>query len=157
VCAINVGRARPTPVGCSWAQVGGNPIGSFDELVAGPGTLRVRGWAIDPDTALPAAVHVYLDGTLLVQSANVARPDIGSAFPDYGPNHGFDVTNASVAAGRHEVCVYAINSGLGSVNPRLGCPTVTVGSPFGSSTTTVQPGRFVAVTGWAVDPDSPGR
>ena len=89
------------------------------------GRVAVAGWAIDPDTASPTDVHVYVDGTLaVVGPANQTRPDVGIAYPLYGPNHGFSIS-APISRGRHEVCVYAINQGPGTENRLLACRTVT--------------------------------
>jgi hypothetical protein len=41
------------------------PIGSLDVVAArSAGAVRVAGWAIDPDTAVPIAVRFHLDGIL---------------------------------------------------------------------------------------------
>ena len=83
----------------------------------------MTGWALDPNTTSPIAVHVYVNGAFAGHAvANVARSDINSAFPGYGPNHGYDFT---VPGAGGTVCVYAINSGAGTTNPSLGCKTVT--------------------------------
>jgi hypothetical protein len=58
--------------------------------------------------------------------------------------------------GAHQVCVYALNAGLGSGNPTLGCRTVlTNGSPVGAVDAFVEAVGGVKVRGWAFDPDSP--
>jgi hypothetical protein len=86
----------------------------------------VRGWALDPNTADPVAVRVYVDG--LARAATTAsgvRPDIGRASPAYGANHGFDITDLQLGNGAHQVCVYATNAGIGG-NSTLGCAMVNV-------------------------------
>jgi uncharacterized protein YkwD len=158
VCAygINVGLGANRLLGCKSVTVDPSPFGSFDVGVQALGGIRVEGWAIDPDVADAAAVHVYIDGGgTNLGSAATARPDVGAAFASagYGSNHGFDAV-VSVGPGVHQVCAYAINVGLGA-NRLLGCRWVTVDpSPFGSldraqrvSAATVQ------VTGWTIDPD----
>ncbi len=123
----------------------GTPYGHLDEVVAGPASVTLRGWAIDPNVAGPIFVHVYVHGRFSGQYlAAGSRPDVGAAFPGFGPDHGFDVTINGVTQGSRDVCVYAINVGVGEVNPLLGCRNVNVpdgpagfwdvppGHPFGS-------------------------
>jgi surface antigen len=108
----------------------GEPSGSFDSLEAAtPGTARAAGWAADPDTPTsPINVRFDVDGKANSTAlANQRRADIGKAYAAYGPNHGFAAT-LTLAAGRHNVCVYALNVGFSS-NQKLGCKTITVTAP----------------------------
>lgn len=99
------------------------PIGAFDTATGSAGTLRLTGWALDPDTAAPIQVHVYVDGRAVRSvTANGNRPDVDRVYGK-GAAHGYDVT-VPAAAGSHQVCVYAINTPVG-VNPQLGCRTAT--------------------------------
>jgi hypothetical protein len=104
----------------------GNPFGSFDAAGQfGPNAVRLSGWTLDPDTANPIAVHVYVDGRWGgAFTANTSRPDVGRVYPGYGDNHGFDVLVGSLGGGWRNVCVYAINAGSGNANPLLGCQWV---------------------------------
>jgi hypothetical protein len=107
------------------------PFGWLDVATGGPGNVRVAGWAIDPETAAPIGVHVYVDGAFAgAATAAGSRPDVGAVHRPYGPVHGFDLTVRARPGTRH-VCVYAINTGDGTVNPQLGCSTVTVTLPAG--------------------------
>lgn len=150
------GLVYPTPVGTG-IVVGGNPIGSFDAVaVNGPGRITVQGWTLDPDVTAPIKVHVYVDGTRVAESlADGSRPDIAGAYPVYGSRHGFAI-GASAGTGAHEVCVFAINTGLGQVNPRLACRPVTLpGNPIGSlDGVTVSRSGVATVHGWTLDPDT---
>lgn len=163
VSGDDVKNARPYPtysdgLRSMWWSLGSvpnaAPFGSFDLASGGDDTIRVAGWALDPDTAAPIDVHVYLDGANIAHfSASTSRPDVGAAFPTAGSQHGFDTT-LPAPAGTHEVCVWAINSPAGD-NPRLGCRTVTVrGAPFGSLDVVAASGRTVRVAGWTIDPDT---
>jgi hypothetical protein len=128
VCAVarNVGPGADRGLGCREVDADRNPFGSLDVVRAVPGGLEVAGWAIDPDTIDGIPVHVYVDGLGRgALDAALPRPDVGAVFPAYGPNHGFRATFPA-ASGPRQVCVYAINVGPGTVNPRLGCRTVTV-------------------------------
>jgi uncharacterized protein YkwD len=107
------------------STAGHNPSGYFDSAVALSGhRARLRGWAVDPDNrSLPLAIAVYSDGRALGWfNFPVARPDVATA-KSAGPNQGFDIT-VTLPAGLHTVCTYAINVGLGTGNPKLGCRAV---------------------------------
>jgi hypothetical protein len=123
ICAygISVGTGTNELVGCGGTS--GRPFGSFDRLQRRDENLRVRGWAIDPDVVRPIAVHVYVDGHWVREKrARKSRPDVGDAFPAWGPNHGYDITfPASPAA--HQVCIYGISRGP-DPNTLLHCRTI---------------------------------
>lgn len=70
-------------------------------------------------------VQMYIDGSAnAVTWANQPRTDVGAAYPDYGPNHGFTL-KMTTTPGQHTVCLYAINTGPGT-STRLSCHTVNV-------------------------------
>jgi hypothetical protein len=86
----------------------------------------VTGWEIDPDTAGPGRVHVYVDGRATgIGPAGNPRGDIAAAYPRYGAGHGYDVTVPSTPGG-HGVCVYGVNSAGPGGNATLGCRIVSV-------------------------------
>ncbi|SDD82207.1 hypothetical protein SAMN05216410_0222 [Sanguibacter gelidistatuariae] len=132
------------------------PFGVVDSVssASGVGSIRVRGWALDPDTSASINVHVYVDGKVATASlADGSRPDVASVYGN-GAAHGFDV-NIPSSGGTHSVCVYAIDSSKGA-NTYLGCSTVTVTNqaPRGTfDNATPTPGA-VQVRGWALDPDT---
>ena len=102
------------------------PIGWLDEVSETPGGLRIRGWALDPDTSASIDVHVYVGGGFAAGArADRSRPDVGAAYPGFGDAHGFELT-VPAGNGRHRVCVYAINVGRAGENPEIGCRTVTI-------------------------------
>lgn len=155
VCAygINVGWGANASIGCGTVTVrSGNPFGGIDATASGT-SVRVRGWAIDPDTTQSIPVHLYVDGVGRAVSANVVRNDVGAAYPGYGPTHGIDTT-WELSPGKHSICAYGINSGPGG-NALLNCVDVTVEdrSPFGGTDVAVE-GSQVRVRGWAIDPDT---
>jgi hypothetical protein len=53
----------------------------LDAVQGGTGSVVVAGWAIDPDTASPIAVHVYVDGQGYALGASLGRPDVAAVFP----------------------------------------------------------------------------
>jgi hypothetical protein len=136
VTASNVGPGAHTPLGCRTVTVPlvGVPFGNFERALGVPGGIEVAGWAIDPDTTAPIYVWVTVDGVGRHLYANGNRPDVGAAYPAFGPGHGFaGVVPAS--PGPHRVCVTASNVAHGA-HGLLGCRTVTVPAvcvPFGST------------------------
>jgi len=162
VCAyaINVGPPGVnTPLGCRSAQLPtGNPFGNFEALTSpGPGQVRIRGWAIDPDTTAPVTLHVYANGVFVgAPTAAGIRNDVGAAYPAYGAAHGFN-TVVSVPGGRTDVCVFALNVAGGNANTLLGCRTAQLptGNPVGNFEALTSPGPGqVRIRGWAIDPDT---
>ena len=134
-----------------------NPIGRLDTVsFVKAGTARVTGWAIDPDTADPIEVHVYVDGRYSKSAtASVNRADVGRAQPKYGPRHGFSIDIPKTTAKAHQFCVYGINREFGS-NSQLGCKNFTMTSdPQGrlDSVTSNAAGK-ATVSGWALDPNA---
>ncbi len=154
VC-ITTGSLPTGAFGCRTVTVaGGSPFGVLDSVTAVPGGIRYGGWAIDPDTADPIWIHMYVDDSSSGVVADGQRPDVGAVFPGYGAAHGFGGT-LSAAPGRRTVCAWAINVGVGS-HQRIGCRQVTVagGSPIGFLDAMTRSGDEVTAQGWAIDPDT---
>jgi GH25 family lysozyme M1 (1,4-beta-N-acetylmuramidase) len=129
VCAygINTGPGGNVLLRCAPVDVAAvEPFGSVDSVVGGAHRVDVTGWALDPDTAAPATVHVWVDGApRLAGDANLPRPDVAAAVPGAGPNRGFQLAVTGLAPGAHNVCVFALNiAGPGS-NQLLVCRTAT--------------------------------
>ncbi len=110
-----VGGGASTLLGCLTPPNVG-PFGNL-ELVSRTSSTqaRVKGWAIDADTINAIKIHVYVGGPVGGGgafagefTANMSRPDVGSAYPGFGPGHGFDNT-ISVPAGATSVYVYVID------------------------------------------------
>ena len=160
VCAyaINVGPGTTNPLlGCRTVTVASfEPVGALDEVTAGPGSISVRGWALDFDTPDPIDVHLYVDGGFAgVVSAADGRSDIGAFFRTDG-RHGFSAM-LPAGGGRHSVCAFGINVGKGSSNTLLGCRSVVVpGEPFGNLEGVTRNGLTARVSGWVIDPDTTG-
>jgi hypothetical protein len=128
VCAYGINVSGPganTTLGCRFAVVGGAPFGALDSVHTSPGTIDVAGWAIDRDTAGPDTVHVYVDAVPTVLTAGDPRPDIATAYPLYGGDHGYSAAIAATA-GVHRVCAYGIDVLGPGANSTLGCRTVGV-------------------------------
>jgi hypothetical protein len=137
------------------ATTAASPEGRINSTVVEPGTVRMLGWALDRDSAASIGVHVYVNGAYYrAATANLSRPDIGSAFPGYGDAHGFDLS-LHLPPGSTEVCVYGISVG-GGRNALIDCRTVNPmsGSPAGAVTLAQLVPGGVRLEGWAVDPDT---
>ena len=162
VCAyaINTGRGSVnTPIGCRTAEVGVKPLGDVNGLRVTGLKGQLTGWALDPQSATPLTVHIYVNGRWGGEvRADVPRPDLGGAFPVSGPNHGFTAT-LDLGVGTHQVCAYAINPIAGGRSPEVGCRTVTVAEsaadPQGNLETATVTGGELTLGGWVIDPDVP--
>ena len=77
-----------------------------------PESVRLAGWARDPDSAEPVTIRVSLDGQVVHEG-----PASAAARADGNP--GFDVT-VGAPPGPHRLCVVVVNIGLGS-DVDLGC------------------------------------
>ncbi len=153
VCAFVLGGVNPS-IGCRAISV--QPRGLLEGLKATPGGIRAFGWAVNPQTAGPDTVHLYVDGVFAgATSATSTRTGLGAwldqyGFIGYGDNHRFTKTVAT-SYGVHTVCGYA----LGGVNPWIGCRTLDV-QPLGNlESVTAGPGGIQAV-GWAVNAQTAG-
>ncbi|MEY3511579.1 MAG: hypothetical protein RL486_244 [Actinomycetota bacterium] len=155
VYGINVGVGNHSLLGCRVVQVaGGSPFGALDTVTFENGSLRVTGWAVDPDTVSSIPVHVYVQGQGYALTANGNRPDIAGGLPAYGAAHGFD-NLLPAPEGRQTVCAYAINVGVGN-HSLLGCREVVVpmGSPVGHIDGASITNGSVSLNGWAIDPNT---
>ncbi len=133
----------------------GSPFGYVDIIEGRVGEIKVGGWAIDPDTANPIQVHVYVDGSGTALASDLDHVGVNANYGGYGDGHGFSAV-IPAAAGAHRVCLYAIEAlGSGS-NTELTCRTVTVRSPDPFGYIDVARGGVgsINVAGWVIDPDT---
>lgn len=154
VYAINVAGGVNTNLGCQTITVSANPIGHLDGIRLMAGSAVADGWALDPQTSAPIEVHVLVDGSFAGWAyASGNRPDVGATFAGYGSAHGFGFS-FPIDGGRHDVCVYGINTGIG-VNTLLGCQTFYVAaSPIGQLDGLLPQGGSLIVDGWGLDPQT---
>jgi len=141
--------------------------GTIDTIRQSPDGIRVVGWTLDPDAptlALPVTATATIEASTpeppnpassASGTADLFRPEIGTVFPNAGPNHGLDLTVPTPAReGRYNVCVTATgnrNQAMG-----IGCrPLVVNHRPIGAiDTASVPRPGAIRVTGWAIDPDT---
>lgn len=156
VVAKNIGPGVDKVIGQRIVDVrAGNPFGNLEFVGAGPGQIRATGWLLDPDTAVPTDVHLYVDGRYAgLGRADRDRPDVGAAYPGYGSPHGFEVV-VPAAPGLATVHAYAINTGPGDTNSLIGVRQVFVGgNPFGNLELVAGGRGELRIVGWTIDPDT---
>lgn len=150
---------------------GASPIGWFDAASGLEDAVAIRGWAMDPDTALPIMVHVYVDGRFRTGVlADEIRRDVERAYGN-GAAHGFEAI-LDLDPGDHRICVFAINAPTRVGNPSIGCRSATVSSaapppapppdplsstPFGWVDTMAAAPGAISLRGWAIDADAPDQ
>jgi hypothetical protein len=173
VYAANIGAGKTAPrLGCATVTITTlsyfNPKGRTTDVRVAGTRVVVEGWSFDPDSPKSAStVRIYAGGLRLGDvKATADRPTVGKYYPSAGSAHGFSLTSR-LTPGRHRVCVYGLNRGLGTENrTSLGCQTVTAtgtpvtppvtsGSPVGRVMSFALDGQDLAFTGWAFDPDAP--
>ncbi|HEX8754244.1 MAG TPA: DUF1906 domain-containing protein [Solirubrobacterales bacterium] len=113
-----------------------NPIGYLDLTGApAPGTVRVKGWAFDPDAPTqPLSIRVLVGGRAgsagaseyeLGPIASRSRGDVAARYPEAGGHHGFDASFPVVKSGPQLICVYALDIEPGE-DTLLGCKSTTI-------------------------------
>ncbi|WP_412148308.1 hypothetical protein [Curtobacterium flaccumfaciens] len=143
----------------------GAVTGSFEQATAGPNTVALKGWAIDPDRYDPVKYKIHLDGVgAAAGSANAVRADIAAAKPGWGDDLGLAVTLTGVKAGTHTVTVWYqdlpggnyVSFGTKSVTVQdaVPAPTGKTGAVYGAYDAATGGRGTVAVKGWAIDPDT---
>lgn len=154
--ASNYGAGASALLGCQPIAVRNSPVGAIEHASQVPTGILLSGYAIDFNTTAPIAVHIYADNKFVAGAiASIARPDLASRYPAAGPNHGFQLI-LPIHSGSHLVCVYGLNSGLGT-NTKFPCVRVTMqNNPVGTVDGALQYPGGVTVNGWVLDPDSTG-
>ncbi len=148
---VTVGGSAAT----AGAAPGDLPVGGLETATPLPGAVRLTGWALDGNDTSPLDIHVYADGQFLgLGRADETRGDIAARYPWAGADHGFDLTLA-LSPGRHVVCAFAINLGLGDQNPQLGCIVVANDVPFGWLDVAERVPEGIHLKGWSIDPAAP--
>jgi len=145
-----------TPLGCRTVSEEHSPVGALDGAATGLGTVTVRGWAVDPDTADTITTALTVDGVPSdVVPTVVSRPDVDLRIPGMGALHGIEA-ELDLPEGPHEVCLTGVNAaGTEGQDRVVGCRTVTaVHSPVGVVELARRAPGGALVKGWALDPDT---
>lgn len=133
------------------------PLGRLDLVHADGASIRLVGWALDPDTRASIDVVISVRQQTSTHRANLSRPDVARAYPSHGPNHGFDIRTEPLPAGVNQVCIWAPNVGRGTRDRMLGCADVRTGTddPVGSFESLERVNATtIRARGWAYDPDA---
>jgi hypothetical protein len=132
-----------------------SPLASLDSMYQIPGGVRAIGWDFDPDApttpvrTFATVDHKWVNTTV----ASLPRPDVATAHPHAGANHGFKWF-VPVPEGKHVVCIDAKNIGAGATL-NLTCRTMTLDyGPFGAFESLRAGAGSISVRGWAVDSDT---
>ena len=129
--AIGLPAGQNPLLACKAPEPGRSPVGALDEATLDGTSLRVRGWAYDPDApSEELTAEVVVDGSVVAQvGAGGLRPDLTAAL-GIPANHGFE-RRLSVSADAQEVCIRARDA-TGDPSSQVGCrrfagaPTVLV-------------------------------
>ncbi|MDT4922050.1 MAG: hypothetical protein QOI15_2952, partial [Pseudonocardiales bacterium] len=147
ICAIGLNALYGThdsAASCRTITLALKPLGAFEGLARVPGSsdLRLKGWALDPDTHNPITLRVMLDDTNVgTVTANALRADIGDKYP-YGDDHGL-WARVKTDDGEHTVCLTALNVGGGG-DVQLGCKLIIAVNPVAPSA----PRNVAAIAGF---------
>ena len=145
-----------TLLSCGDFATRNNPSGRLESVELSGGSIRLRGWADDPNTYDPIPIHIYVNGVSSATTNGVVRPDIWALDERRSYYTGFDATVPVSGDGPFDVCAYGINVGPGSQNVSLGCQRVGYDpNPIGEFVIAVNHQGKALVGGWALDPDSP--
>jgi Rv2525c-like, glycoside hydrolase-like domain len=146
-----------------------DPVGALELAgAAGPGQVRIRGWALDANAPTQAlAIRLVVGGREgdpevatyeLGSIANLARRDVRLKYPEAGSRHGFDVSLPTVKSGRQRVCAYALDVDPGE-DTLLGCKGVTI--PVAVQLSNLKAGRnrvqLRLTCGWPEGTECPGQ
>jgi peptidoglycan hydrolase-like amidase len=128
VFAINNGPGVNPLLGCRSVTVpapdAAAPFGHVDVALNTLMGVRVEGWAIDPDTAEPVTIHVYVNGRFAATApADRPRPDVGAALQQ-GDRRGYAIDILTNRFVPNDTCVYAINNNGVGPHTFLGCRRV---------------------------------
>lgn len=161
VYGINVGPGANSLIGCSTVNVpapDSDPVGVLQPVTVAAGVIGITGWTFDADTKDAIRADVWVNGRWSTTlTADGARSDVQTRYPNQGPNHGFSAS-IPVPAGANTVCVFGINDLAGGSNTELGCSTVTVSAGISDPVGVLQPVTVSAgklgVVGWTFDGDT---
>jgi hypothetical protein len=145
------------------------PIGHLDSAVLHGASVTLTGWAGDLDTPHNSidvrAVFTPDPGTpgspaTTTRIAHDPRPDVATAYPALGPNHGFSFTVDSYQAIKTTVCLYGLDL-HGGPDGKLGCQSITFtpDHPAIGHLDSVQSvgNNHIEIRGWAADQDTPSQ
>lgn len=144
----------------TWIRAVSGPSGVVEQVtMPSPGTVRVSGYAVDPDLSGLARVRLTVGGRTVEADTSVERPDV-QTMPGYTNAplaSGFELTVSGVPPGYAEACTTVVDQGSFVGNEQLGCTELQVEDPAGAAPTgalsaiTTQPGTVMFAVS-AADP-----
>jgi hypothetical protein len=158
LCAYGMNLASGTGntrFGCIHVSRSVTPFGASTGIVRSgfSNSVRVTGWALDPDSLGAVPVHVTVDGIdRLTLPANVAWGGTLARFPLYGGSHSYSGT-ITLDPAEHVVCAIAYNVGAGSSNLPLGCTRILTSgeaAPAAPIELTAWPGSKQVTLSWTL-------
>lgn len=151
VCVIarNIGYGSNTTFACRTVVLIFTPSAAITSLTATSTGGTVRGWAADPDTTSPISVAISSNGHLVktVKANGSGRRHDGYVFR----------LTMVLKSGTNKICAVGLNTLYGTHNSAPACKTITLAlKPIGAfeSLTRATGSANLAVTGWALDPDT---
>lgn len=149
VTAVDIGFGSNVTFPCKTVRINFTPTASLSTLTATRNGVKVGGWALDPDTRSAISVDLSVDG-------NHVRTVKADGTGGTRSGHNFS-TALALRSGDHNVCAVGMNVLYGTHNSKPSCKTITLAlKPFGrfESLKRVTGSTNLAVTGWALDPDT---
>lgn len=133
-----------------WNQL---PEGSIASVRDGRKSVRIGGWAINPDLGRPAMVRLTLDGKLVAKKrTHRRRVNLAASLESDVVKLGFEF-KVDIPDGSHEICIEA-NNFDGRDRVVMDCRTVELAhNPVGAIDRVVEKSDGDVVRGWASDPD----
>ena len=136
----------------TWIRAVSGPSGVV-EAVTMPeaGTVKVTGYAVDPDLNAPARVRLTVGGQTVEADTSLDRPDV-QVLPGYTNAplaSGFELVVTGVPPGWTEACTTVVDQGSVVGDERLGCTGLKVVDPAGEvptgslSSVTTAPGTVM--------------
>ncbi len=118
---VTIPDGTPPPVNLA-------PLGVLESATGATGTVRVTGWAYDPDT-LDAATDVEIRiGQAGAAGAETHVVPANARRSDSAGSHGFDATLTTAHRGAVQVCADAIDR-TGGARTAIGCRDTTITAP----------------------------
>jgi len=151
VYADDAATGVPTLIDSETISTNQPPTGKVTAL----GPTSLSGWAFDPNAGTaPIQIQYQIDDFAPVfVTASVNQPSLKAKL--HSTQHGFSVKFPKLAAGKHVVSVYAVDS-TSDETVLLQTRTVTVGNPAGNPLPfgAIVSSDPASITGWAYDPSS---
>lgn len=151
-------HVEPISFASGWpVLVNHSPFGTLDSLSPWlfPGSVWVRGWALDQDTGRWVVIRVNDDHGEFVTEiwADNYRPDLPGHYPHSGVWRGIS-DPVPVSAGPNTLCFEAVDD-VPADNVNLGCEQYQYDdTPIGALELAEVAGNEVHLGGWILDPDT---